>query len=580
MIPESTIREIADRIDIVQLIGEYVSLKRSGSNWVGLCPFHDEKSPSFNVNPARNIFHCFGCGVGGNPFSFVMRYEGVTFPEAVRMLGKRVGIMVEEEEETPQTRKRREETDESRRIMALAVAFFRRMLSEHADAGRAQSYLRERGVDGATADAYLLGFAPNERDGLVRHLTRHRVSLTMAERLGLVRQAGGSFTDLFRNRLIFPIRDLTGETVAFAGRILGEGNPKYLNSPETPLYRKSSILFGLHEAKRSARDRGVIVVEGYFDQLALNRAGFTNAVATCGTALTEGHITLLRRFTRTIYLMFDGDSAGEKGAERALELILPQGVTGRVVILPAGEDPDTFVARHGPDTLRELVESAPEILDWYLRRVSRTIDTSGVGGTMTLVEIITPKLSLIPDPLERDLWISKISRRFDVNELQFRRRFRKSSPPPPQGGGAPAVRGEGDPELMLMVLMGRAPDLIPRAREDGVAGLLSPLFRDAAIRLMEEGESGGAIDWEPVVERVLSPELQTALRRLLVSEECFADVDPERMYLDLVQAVRRRQLKRSAELRTELHRTDPGTERYREILMELETLRNSKSRLS
>jgi len=579
MIPESTIREIADRIDIVEVIGEYVSLKRSGANWVGLCPFHAEKSPSFNVNPARSIFHCFGCGVGGNVFSFIMRHHGVTFPEAVRMLGKRVGIRVDEEDETPNGRRQREERDESRRIMGLATAYFRRMLTGHPDAGRAQNYLRQRGVDGPTTEAYLLGFAPDERDGLVRHLTRHQVFLPLAERLGLIRQGGGNFVDLFRNRLIFPIRDLTGETVAFAGRILGEGNPKYLNSPESPLYRKSSVLFGLHAAKQAGRDSGIIVVEGYFDQLALTMAGFPNVVATCGTALTDGHIALLRRFTRTVYLMFDGDAAGQKGAERTLDLILPQGVTGQVVLLPPGEDPDTFVSRFGHDAVQDLVDSAPELFDWYVRRLSQTIDLSTVGGTMALVDALTPKLRLIGDPLARDLRISEICRRYSLNELLFKRRFRGGASPSPPSASQEAPRGDADPELMMIVLMGRSPEILAAAVQDRVVEELSPPVRDAAGRLVAEASSGRSVDWETIVETVTSADLQVSLRRLLVSDDLFTDADLQRMYADLVQTIRRRRLKRSADLRIELVRADPGSKRYREILMELETLRNCKSGL-
>ncbi len=298
MIPDDKVQEVRERAAILDVIADYVSLRKAGANYLGLCPFHGEKTPSFNVNPGRAIFHCFGCGVGGNVFSFIMKMEGLSFPEAVKFLAKRVGVTIEERPPTPQEKRRLDEKEALYRITELAVRFYRRILKEDPAGEPGRRYLERRGVDEATAEAYRLGFAPDKWDALTRHLEQQKAPLEIAEKLGLVRKReSGGYYDMFRNRLLFTIADPYGKPIGFGGRVLDDTLPKYINSPESPIYHKSEILFGVDLAKQAMREQGAaIIVEGYFDHLALYQAGVRHAVATCGTALTSGHLKLLQRY--------------------------------------------------------------------------------------------------------------------------------------------------------------------------------------------------------------------------------------------------------------------------------------------
>ncbi|MGD9644044.1 MAG: DNA primase, partial [Elusimicrobiales bacterium] len=368
MIASDKVREVAERISIVDVIGEYVSLKRSGANFTGLCPFHGEKTPSFNVNPAREIFHCFGCGAGGDVFAFVMRLEGISFPDAVHKLAQRAGVTIEDRPLTPAELRSKGERDEQRAILELAARHYRETLTRRPEGAAGRSYLQQREVDPETAAAYGLGYAPERRDTLVHALRGAGHSLEAAAVLGLVRNGErGNWYDLLHNRLIFPIRDSQGHPIAFAGRVLDHALPKYINSPESPLYRKSSVLFGLDLALREIRLAScAIVVEGYFDHLALYRAGVKNVVATCGTALTDGHITLLKKHGDRVYLLFDSDNAGRKATVRAMELCLEQKLPAYVITLPQGEDPDSFLQQHGAESFQQRVADAKPAFEQYL----------------------------------------------------------------------------------------------------------------------------------------------------------------------------------------------------------------------
>ncbi len=290
-ISEAKIGEVRERTDIVELVSQYVSLKRSGANHMGLCPFHSEKSPSFSVNAARQFFHCFGCGVGGDVFSFLMKIEGLAFPDAVRRLADRVGIELEEKSLSPEEELQRQQRDRLFQVNDVAAEYFHQLLMEHPAGEPARRYLKERGYGRKAAGEYQLGYALESWDDLRQHLEKKGLAAEDIRTLGLIRpskQDRGDY-DLFRGRLIFPIHDLNGRVVAFAGRVLDDAKPKYMNSPESPIYHKGKVLFGLYQARQAMRQSGeVLLVEGYFDQLALQRAGFPQVVATCGTALTVG----------------------------------------------------------------------------------------------------------------------------------------------------------------------------------------------------------------------------------------------------------------------------------------------------
>lgn len=581
MIPEEKIREVADRLNIVEIIGEYIALKRSGANYLGLCPFHGEKTPSFNVNPARNIFHCFGCGAGGNVFSFVMKMEAISFPEAVLMLAKRAGIVIEERPFTPQERKQQDEQEEFYRITEMAAGYFRRLLTEQPEGETARNYLVGRGVTAETGKAYGLGAASDRRDGLVRYLERQRVSLTSAEKLGLIRlSASGTYHDMFRSRLMFPICDLRGRPVAFGGRSLGDAQPKYLNSPESPIYHKSSLLFGMHVARNAMRDQtGLIVVEGYFDHLALFQEGWKNVAATCGTALTESHLQLVKRFTRNLYLLFDGDAAGQKATERVLDLILGSGLSVRVIELPREHDPDTFLRQQGAELFGERVAAAPPIFEWYVQRTAAHVQTGNVAGKMALLEYLVPKLEKMTDPLERNLWTREISRRFAIDEQLIVKKLGRVTVTAADFSKKQPQTLREEPEDLMLALMGRSKEIALRIEAEGVEHYFSPTRQPLALNVISRIKGGDAVEWGAVIELAATPEEKRHLAGVLVNEERFSDIDEEKMFAELVTSHARRKLKRGEDLRRELARIEPGSERQTEILSQLNTLRKTKSQL-
>ncbi|HEX9023536.1 MAG TPA: DNA primase, partial [Geobacteraceae bacterium] len=411
MIPDDKVQEVRERAAILDVVADYVSLRKSGANYLGLCPFHGEKTASFNVNPGRAIFHCFGCGVGGNVFSFIMKMEGLAFPEAVKFLAKRVGVTIEEHPPTAAEKRRTDEREALFRATEQAMRFYRRILREDRAGEPGRRYLERRGVDEATAEAYRLGFAPEKWDSLARHLEQQKVSLEVAEKLGLVRKReSGGYYDLFRNRLLFTIADATGKPVGFGGRVLDDSLPKYINSPESPIYHKSEILFGADLAKQAMREQdAVIIVEGYFDHLALHQAGVRNAVATCGTALTSGHLKLIRRYAGKVYTLFDADAAGKKATFRAMELFLEGGMPAGVVELPAGDDPDSLLRKEGTGAFAERIAKARPIFDFFIRGRIGEHDTGSIEGKVKVIEELAPYLKKIANPVERDLYLREIA---------------------------------------------------------------------------------------------------------------------------------------------------------------------------
>jgi DNA primase len=427
LIADETIERIRERVDIVELISSYLPLKRSGGNYQGLCPFHGEKTPSFNVNPARQIFHCFGCGVGGNSVTFVMKMEGLSFPEAVRRLGSRVGIVVEEEAPTAEQTQRREAVIRLLRVMEAAAAAYERVLLKEEGGARGRDYLKERGYASETAKLFHLGYAPEQSDFLCKELEVAGVEMRDAEELGLVRSGTsrpGRY-DLLRNRLIFPIQDERGRIVAFGGRALGDAQPKYLNSPESLLYHKGKILYGLFQAKEAMRRSSeAIIVEGYFDLLALHRAGLTHTVAPCGTALTTDQARLIKRFASRVFLLFDQDSAGQKANQRAMEIFLAEGISPLIVTLDAGDDPDSYLRKQGAEAMRERLAAAQPALELF---IAATLSTCGesIEGRARGAEKVLPLIKLLPSEMERNLYLKALAQRTGIDE-QLLMRGRKN----------------------------------------------------------------------------------------------------------------------------------------------------------
>jgi DNA primase len=411
-IPEATIQAIRDRIDLADLVGRYVSLKRAGRNWKGLCPFHEEKTPSFNVHPERQIFHCFGCGAGGDAFRFLVLREGLAFPEAVRSLAAEVGIEVPEEERGSEAGL----LEQLRNLNALVQRYYSERLVS-AEGEDARAYLRGRGLDAAASEAAEIGFAPDRWDGVARVLAQAGLSSSLGEQAGLLvpRPSGGAY-DRLRGRVTFPIRDARGRILGFAGRALRpDQEPKYLNTPETPLFSKRRTLYGLPRALEPIRRSGrAIVVEGYFDRLALDRAGLAEGVATCGTALTPDHARELRKRTSEVVLFFDGDEAGERAMLRALEVLLGEDLRVRAAVLPSGDDPDSLLAREGADALRARVDAALPALEIAIARaVARGRATAWQKADA--VAAVAPLLAAVSNPVERGELVRRLALAADVD---------------------------------------------------------------------------------------------------------------------------------------------------------------------
>lgn len=400
---QSALQEIHARIDIASFIAQYVPLRKRGNDLVGLCPFHNEKTPSFHVHPDRGFYKCFGCGAAGDVISFVQKREGIPFADAVRALAQRAGVQLEPE--TPQAARMRGERETIYEANRLAAAFFARSLASAAGAN-ARAYLERRGITAETVERFDLGYAPPGWDALVGELQRNDVDLRLAAKAGLVKpKESGGFYDFYRDRLMIPTLATTGEVIAFGGRALGDAEPKYLNTSTTPVYTKGRHLFALNVARRAAqRDGDFIVVEGYLDCIALHQAGFENAVASLGTAFTAEQANELRKYAEHVYLCFDGDAAGNAAATKAVEIasnvLEHAGSSVRVVLLPPGADPDTYVREHGSQGFRALLDAAKPAIEF---RLDPEIDRLRDGFSSPAV-IARKAESLIRSMTPREEW--------------------------------------------------------------------------------------------------------------------------------------------------------------------------------
>lgn len=397
MIPKEKIEELRDRANIVSVVSEYVPLKKRGANHLGLCPFHSEKTPSFSVSEEKKIYYCFGCNETGSVITFVMKMEGIAFPDAVRSLAERYGIKIAEERGVEQGFKNSLYT-----VNRVASDYFMRELAS--PSGRvAREYLEKRGHEDAPfLKGFNVGYAPDRWDGLTADLKKRGVSLDTAEKAGLVVKKSRGHYDRFRGRLIFPITDIRGRVIGFGGRTLADAVPKYLNSPETPVFKKAEVLFGFYQARKAISEKGfALVVEGYFDLLALHRHGFTNSVATMGTAMTAGHLRVLKGYAKSVYALFDTDTAGRNAAVRSLNLFLAEGVPCRAVTLPEGKDPDDFLAARGPRAMEEAIKGADPLMEFYLKELAKRFDLTTPEGKGGYLDEAVTRLELVDNVAER-----------------------------------------------------------------------------------------------------------------------------------------------------------------------------------
>ncbi len=462
---EAFVAEVRERNDIVSVVGDYVQLKKAGTSWKGLCPFHGEKTPSFHVHADRQFFYCFGCQTGGDVLTFVREMNGYSFPEAVRQLAERAGMAVPEprawqggaDVREGGSRPAKPVRDGYYTVGRVALEFYVATL-DGADGGAARLYLEKRGVTRETATRFGLGCAPDRWDGLCVALQRQDVDLAVAEALGLVvKKQGGGYYDRFRNRLMFPIRNVAGEVLGFSGRTLDTTDPsvaKYVNSPDSPVYQKGDTLFGVFEGRPALRKAAcAILVEGNLDLVSLSQAGLGHVIAPLGTALTAAQCRLLRRFVARVVALYDGDGAGREAARKAAQLALAEGLPIQIATLPDGEDPDSYVRKHGREALEALIERAVPGFEYLLDKAmheARALDNA--RGAKAAVEALAGVLAEIADPSERALYERKVAETLGIDDKTVREIARGAGHRPrprllEAGQGAAAAEGPGGGSL-------------------------------------------------------------------------------------------------------------------------------------
>ena len=429
LFPASFIDDLKSHADIVQIVQERVPLRRSGVTWKGLCPFHGEKTPSFHVNGDKGFFHCFGCGVGGDVIKFVELYDKVAFPDAVRQLAARVGLTVPEPQDAGEEAESRQDREALLKAHEVAAAWFREQLD--AGAGTtARRQLKERGLTADTVALLGIGYAPAAREGLKTRLLKEGFELALLLKSGLVVQREGAATlDRFRNRLMIPICRDSGPVIAFGGRAMEQGQqPKYLNSPETPIYVKGRTLYGLHLSRTAiTRARHAVMVEGYFDVAQAVQAGITNVVASSGTALTPAQARLLKRFTSKIVLSFDPDAAGQGAAARSSELLVMEGFQVNVAIMPAGDDPDNFIRKHGGAAYQEKLRTSQQYLEYLLDRTAADHDFTRDDSRREFLNRMLAVAARIPDAAQRDQFADRLAHKARITEEVVRAEIRKAA---------------------------------------------------------------------------------------------------------------------------------------------------------
>ncbi|MFM8552003.1 MAG: DNA primase [Nitrospiraceae bacterium] len=601
LIPQEVIEQIKDRIDILDVVSGYVTLSKAGQHFKGLCPFHSEKTPSFTVSSSRQIFHCFGCGAGGNVFSFLMKLEGTSFPDTVRELARKAGIEVPAAASghpLPDAGNR----EKLERLNEAAQAWFARNLHEGEGGAAARAYLDERGMAQATLQTFGFGYAPQGWDGLLKHLLKEGFALPDLLAGGLITQkeSGGrnpkdasGYYDKFRQRVMFPICDLRKKVIGFGGRILGEGMPKYLKSPETPLFNKGRALYLLEKARESAGklDR-LIIVEGYFDAIALHQAGIANVVATLGTALTPDHVRTIRRYVTKVVLLFDPDEAGVRAALRTLDLFVDSGIGVTVVSLPDGDDPDTFIRKQGVEVFARLQEQAPSLLDFSVEHSLGKAGSSSIEDRIRSVDEILRILQKTSHRLAKEECLKRVAERLGINQSRLidrypelvqrndrevRRGARKPAASVPAAQAGPFKGSPEERDLAFLLLQGRlrAEHL---AALDPTAFSLPACRRLAELGLQHRGKDGRVLV-RAVLDEAMADEVCAALAtQLSLMEQQYDDEEAHiRGCLELLERKRRAVAERDLIAQLRAAERDGRLDEWRDLNAQLKDMHVQKA---
>jgi DNA primase len=617
-IPPEKIDEIRNAADIVDIIGSVVKLKKRGKNFLGLCPFHTEKTPSFNVSQNRQMYHCFGCGVGGNVFTFIMEYEKVSFVEAVRSLAEKVGMTLPQYN-TEQDTAAASEQEQMYQLYRAAGLFFYSSLTETSEGKFALEYLKQRGFSGETIKAFGLGYSPGSWDALIKHAQEKGFPAEMLEKAGLARKRNdGTYYDYFRGRAMFPIFSSTGRVVGFGARKLREDDPlgKYINSPETPIYNKSRILYGLYQAKDAIRENDfVILVEGYADLISVFQAGIKNIVASSGTALTQEQIQIIGRYTKNITIIYDADSAGSKAAMRGVDLILSNDLDVRVASLPEGDDPDSFVKKHGGDAFKKLVDKSVSFIDFISEAYERQGKLSTPEGQAQAVRTIVQSIASMKDELKQNFYIKQVAEKYKLYESTLLRELEKlrgetrkreyvqqqfSSPQEESSGQQYESRSEHIPaeerDLIHAMLDGGNALTESIFHHISVEDFTHPRSRTIASLLKHHTDHGTRIDPSELVNEVDDPFLKQFISELIFSKYHIgsdserggvdtAQGDPGKIASDSLRVMRRnalsRMMKENQRVMKEAIRrgenTIPFLERNNQLVAELKQLESQSA---
>lgn len=573
-IPQHFIDDLLNRLDIVEVIDSRVKLRKTGKNYSACCPFHKEKTPSFTVSPDKQFYYCFGCGAGGNALGFVMDHDHLEFPQAVEELAKRIGLEVPREERGTGGRSRQPVDSPLYPLLAAASEFYRQALKSHPARTAAVNYLKGRGVSGVIARDFALGFAPPGWDSLLKHLGDDPLQQKALIDAGLLieNSENGRRYDRFRDRIMFPIRDSRGRVIAFGGRVLGDEKPKYLNSPETPVFHKGQELYGLYEARQFNRQLDeIMVVEGYMDVIALAQLGLRNAVATLGTATSEEHLKRLFRLVPSVLFCFDGDSAGRKAAWRALEATLPNlqdGRRARFLFLPEGEDPDSLVRREGTDAFQARIhQQARSLADYFFEHLSEEADPRSLEGKAHLATLAVPLIEKIPGANLRALMRQRLA---DLTGLggEALQQLQNSAPAPaataPENAPAEQTRprnlrrpspprasraagGVEPPNLSALRTLLHHPQLAQKVEDAGSFAAEDDPYAQLLVALLEALQKNPRLHAVHLIARWHGTEQGRLLRALMEKEWLIAPDNLEQQFFDTITRLVTRQRERRLE---------------------------------
>ena len=582
------IDEVKRRADIVDLVSEYVTLKKGGRNFLGLCPFHKEKTPSFTVNRDKQIFYCFGCGEGGNILTFLMKMSDMSFPEAVRHLAGKTGVVIPEKIMTRQEKESSGVRSEVSRVNKMAAAYFSKNLFSQAGK-EARDYLRKRGMQDDVIREFGLGYAIDGWRHLRDYFEKTGISLKLVEQSGLVipkANGGGSFYDRFRGRLIFPIEDVGGSVIAFGGRIIGEGEPKYLNTSESPVYIKGRNLYGLNRTKEEIRKKGyAILVEGYFDLITLWASGIRNVIATLGTALTRDHVDLMRRYTSHVVAVFDPDEAGKKALTRSIELFLSGNMHAKGAVLPDGHDPDQYLRTHGKESFMGIIDEAESLVDYYIENVIGKVATfeEKKGALKEAVSFIVH----IDNARERDLFIKRVSEKLGLDQELLTKEVNLALQAPAGKLADPSKEADIDidtVELSIIHIMLEYPSMVPEIVKNNIFDcFMSVNMKSLAIELADSYAKEGAegFDASRFIQAIDNGLIRKKLLRMMIDENPYDEKVIDRVTADAMKQVKRKWYKeRCRILKTRIKKAEENEnhEGWVKLLEELQRLQREEKK--